>query len=166
MRGDFEGATPFYDQVILEDPAWSAFAHYNRAYCTIQLKGDGYIRRAIDDLKATLCRLEIHKHEVLFSKSFNVKNTCLKSNVKEGITHKTNNRLTNNYIMMECQLLHHIDTHIITTIEKLETIDTNNAEVKIECRDILDLIPNVDIMTERLLEEYRQLGLLLHFQRR
>ena len=50
MKGDFEGATSFYDGVIRKDPAWSAFAHYNRAYCTIHLKGDGYIRRVIDDL--------------------------------------------------------------------------------------------------------------------
>ena len=35
--------------------------------------------------------------------------------------------------------------------------------MKIECRDILDSIPNADIMTERLLEEYRQLGLLFTF---
>ena len=53
MKGDFEEATKFYDRVIRMDPEWSAFAHYNRAYCTIQMKGDGYIRRAIDDLKAT-----------------------------------------------------------------------------------------------------------------
>ena len=58
IKGDFEGATKFYDQVILKDPAWSAFAHYNRAYCTIHMKGDGYIRRAIDDLKATLRKLD------------------------------------------------------------------------------------------------------------
>ena len=38
MKGDFEGATKFYDQVIRMDPEWSAFAHYNRAYCTIQRK--------------------------------------------------------------------------------------------------------------------------------
>ena len=52
MKGDFEGATKFYDQVIRMDPDWSAFAHYNRAFCTIQMKSDEYIRRAIDDLKA------------------------------------------------------------------------------------------------------------------
>ena len=125
MKGDFEEATLFHDQMILKDPAWSAFAHYNRAYCTMHLKGAGYIRRAIDDLKATLCRMKIHKHVRLFSNSIKANNTCLKSNAKEEITHKTNNRLTNDYVMMECQLLHHIDTHIIKTIEKLERIDTN-----------------------------------------
>ena len=61
MKGDFEGASKFYDKVIRMDPAWSAFAHYNRAYCAIQMKGDGYIRRAIDDLKGTLCKLETYK---------------------------------------------------------------------------------------------------------
>ena len=68
MKGDFEGATKFFDRVIRMDPAWSAFAHYNRAYCTIQMKGDGYIRRAIDDLKATLCKLGNYKQTCVFSK--------------------------------------------------------------------------------------------------
>ena len=58
MKGDYKEATQFYDKVIRMDPAWSAFAHYNRAYCTLQLKGDDYIRSAIDDLKVALCTLE------------------------------------------------------------------------------------------------------------
>ena len=68
MKRDFEGATNFYDRVILKDPAWSAFAHYNRAYCTIQMKSDRYIRRAIDDLTSTLRNLEMYKSTFLFSK--------------------------------------------------------------------------------------------------
>ena len=60
-KGDFKEATSFYDQVIRLDPVWSAFVHYSRTYCTIQLKGDGCIRRAIDDLKAIIRKLEIHK---------------------------------------------------------------------------------------------------------
>ena len=67
MKDDFERATLIYDQVIRMDPEWSAFAHYNRAYCTIQMKGDGYIRRAIDDLNATLSKLESYKNNCLFS---------------------------------------------------------------------------------------------------
>ena len=35
-----------------------------------------------------------------------------------------NIKFTEYYAMMECQLLHHIDTQIIETIEKLEWIDT------------------------------------------
>ena len=37
IKGDFESATKFYDQVIRMDPAWSAFAHYNIAYCTLHM---------------------------------------------------------------------------------------------------------------------------------
>ena len=65
MKNDFEGASEFYDQVIRIDPAWSAFAHYNRAYCSIQMKGDGFIRRAIDDLKAASSKLETYKTSCL-----------------------------------------------------------------------------------------------------
>ena len=36
-------------------------------------------------------------------------------------------------------------------------------KLKTYCRNILDLIPNVDSMTEKLLEEYRHLGLLFSF---
>ena len=67
IKGDFEGATKFYDQVIRMDPIWSAFAHYNRAYCTLQMKSDGYIGRAIDDLESTLRRFEAIKKQHLFS---------------------------------------------------------------------------------------------------
>ena len=50
------------------DLDWSAFAHYNRAYCTIQRKGHDYIRRAIDDLNAALCKLETYKQNFMFLK--------------------------------------------------------------------------------------------------
>ena len=36
---DYKRATEFCDRVIRMEPAWSAFAHYNRAYCTIQNEG-------------------------------------------------------------------------------------------------------------------------------
>ena len=65
MKKNFEGASKFYDRVISMDPDWSAFAHYNRAYCTIHIKGDGYVRRAIDDLRAALC--EIGNSQTKFS---------------------------------------------------------------------------------------------------
>ena len=166
MKGDFEGATTFYNQVILKDPAWSAFAHYNRAYCLIQLKGDDYIRHAIDDLKATFCKLETLKNKLLLSETFNVKNRDEKvwgSTVSNDETYETNTKFAAYKIMMECQLLHHMDTQISETIEQLESIDTNNKDVKTCCRDVLDLILNVDSVTETILEEYRQLGLLFSF---
>ena len=103
------------------DPAWSAFAHYNRAYCTIQMKGDGYIRRAIDDLKATLCKLENYKKIFLFSEIHVNETNMRKWDVEVSSGKETN---TTYYTMMECQLLHHIDTQIIETIEQLEKIDT------------------------------------------
>ena len=163
MKGNFEGATKFYEQVILKDSAWSAFAHYNRAYCTIQLKDGGYISRAIDDLKTTLCKLEIHKNKLLFSKVFKVRKLSYEMNVRDDSTNEENIKFSEYYITMGCQLLNHIDTQIIKTIEKLETNDTEEEEVRTECRNILDLIPNVDCLTERILEKYRQLGLLFTF---
>ena len=50
----------------------------------------------------------------------------------------TNRRSTQLYTMMECQLFHHINTQIIETIKKLETIDTMNWEVTTVQRNILD----------------------------
>ena len=145
MRKDFEGASRFYDRVISMDPDWSAFAHYNRAYCTIQVKGDGYIRRAIDDLRAALCKLETYKQNSLCSH--------IHAHVRRWSLH----------IFMECQLFDHIDTQITETIEKLETIDTMKGEVTTVRRDILDLIPGADCGTKRMLQEYRQLGLLFTY---
>ena len=140
MKDDFDGATKFYDQVIRMDPAWSAIAHYNRAYCTIQLKDEGYIRRAIDDLEASLSKFETYKTILLFSDIHANASTIDERfrGIDDDRTYDgTNNRSTNDedggpaqyYISMECQLLHHIDTQIIGCIEKLKTIDTMNGAV-------------------------------------
>ena len=67
MKDDFKGATGIYNQVITMDPTWSAFAHYYRAYCTLQMKDDGYIRRAIDDLNSSLCEVQNYKQKCLFT---------------------------------------------------------------------------------------------------
>ena len=131
------------------DPDWSAFAHYNRAYCTIQIKGDGYIRRAIDDLRAALRELETYKQNSLNSEMY------------VNVEYSGSGQYY--YMLMECQLFHHIDTQIIETIEKLETIDTMKREVTTVRRDILDLIPGADCKTEQILQEYRQSGLLFTY---
>ena len=165
MKDDFEGANKFYDLVILKDPAWSAFAHNNRAYCTINMKGNGNIRRAIDDLKATLHELETYKKTFVFSKVHAYANPyAIKNNEDNDLIalFQKNITFTKFYDMMECQLLNHIDTQIIESIEKLEKIEKNN-EVRIECRKIFDLIPNEDCEIQKMSEEYRQLGLLFTF---
>ena len=174
MNDDFEGAIEFYDRVIRMDPAWSAFAHYNRAYCTIQMKGDGHIRRAIDDLKAALCKLEIYKTILLFSDIHADASTIderFREIDNETIYDGRNSRSTNDedggsaqyYSSMECQLFHHIDTQIIESIEKLETIDTMNEAVITERQDILDSIPGADCRTNKMLQKYTQLGLLFTY---
>ena len=167
-KGDFEGASRFYGRVIDMDPTWSAFAHYNRAYCTIQMKGDGYITHAICDLKATLCRFQAYKHKPLFS------DICIKLSERyaasRGVAHSNmpesdgaNSQASLDFIMTECQLLHHIDTQIFETIGKLVIIDTMKGDVTTVRRDILDLIPGADCRTEQMLQEYRQMGLLFTY---
>ena len=67
------------------------------------------------------------------------------------------------YIMMECQVFHHIDTEIIGTIKKLETVDTKQVDVRTLRLNILDLIPGADSRTEQMLQEYQQLGLFFTY---
>ena len=125
MKGDFEGAAKFYDQVIRMDPVWSAFAHYNRAYCTLQMKGGGYIRRAIDDLTEALCKLEANKKQnMLFEVSINASNFSFTKRFESKKARRNadrNNRLAVYHITMEYRLLHIVHTQIVETIEKLET---------------------------------------------
>ena len=159
-KDDFEGATNFYEQVIRMDPVWSAFAHYNRAYCTLHMKGDGYIGHAIDDLKDTHRKLETYKKRCVFSEILlNIYQLKTQFSEKSG----TNCRSTQYYTMLECQLLHHIDTQIIETIRNLERIDTMGGEVTIVRRDILDLISDSDSRTEKMLQEYQQMGLIFTY---
>ena len=68
--------------------------------------------------------------------------------------------------MMECQLLQHIDTQIIETIQKLEElegIDTTKevTHIIIMRRNILDFIPNADSVN--IFQEFSQLGFLFTF---
>ena len=169
MKGDFEGASKFYDRVIRMDPAWSAFAHYNRAYCTIQMKGEGYIRRAIDDLKTTFSKLETYKKNCLFSEiHINASNKLIQRaqhdvNDVSNVRDTANRRSAQFHTMMKCQLFSHIETQITHTVERLKTIDTMKREVKTVQRDILDLIPGADSRTEQMLQEYRQLGLFFTY---
>ena len=169
MKKDFERATKFYDLVIDMDPVWSAFAHYNRAYCTLQMKGDSYIRRANDDLETTLSKLEVIKKQPLFSEIHIIASSSperYEPYSRKGLEMKNevSSRLPQYYTMMECQLFHHIDTQIIETIEKLEKIDTTKGEVTtVRRRNILELIPGADCKIEQMLEEYRRLGLLFTY---
>ena len=164
MKGDFKRATEFYDRVITMDPAWSAFAHYNRAYCKIQLNSDVSIESAIVDLKAALRKLENYWKNFLFSGIYvhapaeNL--TFHKDETDDG----TNTRSPQCYEMMECQLLHHIHTQIVECIEKLGAIDTmNKGEVTTERKNILDLIPGADCTTMKVLQKYSQMGLLFTY---
>ena len=170
MEGDFGGAIKFYDRVIGMDPEWSAFAHYNRAYCTLQMKGDGYIRRAIHDLNATLDTLETYKTSFWFSEIHVIASTTQQLYMRgddddsSEVRVKSNNRRSTKFhTMLDCLLLHHIDKQINETIEKLETIETMKEEVKIMKQDILELIPGADCKTVKMLQKYQQLGLLFTF---
>ena len=171
MEGDFGEATQFFDRVIRMDPEWSAFAHYNRAFCTLQIKGDGYIRRAIDDLKATLHTLETYKTSFWFSEihvnASTIQRTyymCGDDDDASEVREASNNRRSSKfYTMMEFQLLHHIDTQIIESLKKLETIETMKEEVTIVTQDILELIPSADCKTLKMLQKYQHLGLLFTF---
>ena len=129
MKDAFEEAAEFYDRVIRMDPDWSVFAHYNRAYCTIQMKGDGYIQRAIEDLNAALRILDKYKTNCLFAEIIGRTNNIKRTS--EGRKWRSEDRDSDvpaqYYIMIECQFLHHIATQINETIDKIRTIDTMNG---------------------------------------
>ena len=158
MKGDFKEAADFYDRVIRMDSDWSAFAHYNRAYCTIQMKGEGYIQHAINDLTAALCKLEKNKTNGLLSQIIGRTNK-----MKWKSEDRESEISAQYYIMIECQFLHHIATQINETIDKMRNIDTMNGTVTTFRRNVLELIPGADCRMEQMLQEYRQLGLLFTY---
>ena len=81
----------------------------------------------------------------------------------ERVDDESNCRSTEYYIMMKCQFLHHIDTQIVETIDKMRKFDTTEGEVTLFRRNILELIPGADCRMEQMLQEYRQLGLLFTY---
>ena len=158
MKDAFKEAAEFYDQVIRMDPDWSVFAHYNRAYCTIQMKGDGYIQHAIDDLLAALRKLEKYQTNCLLFQQIG------RTNKMKRITEVRESDISEQYyIMIECQFLHHIATQINETIDNMRNIYPLNGTVKTFRRNILELIPGADFRMEQMLQEYRQLGLLFTY---
>ena len=74
-----------------------------------------------------------------------------------------NIKFTKYYTMMECQLLHHIDTQIIETIEKLERSTQSMTMSKLNVETFSILILNGDCVIKKMSEEYRQMGLLFTF---
>ena len=70
MARNFSEAQSFFDKVTQADPAWSSFAHYYKAYCAIEMRGDGYIRVAIKDLKVASEKLETNKAALLLTNTF------------------------------------------------------------------------------------------------
>ena len=168
MEGEFEKATEFYDQVIENDRDWSAIAHYNKAYCTLQLKESDCIQHAIEDLEDAHCKFENYERSTLFSGIHGyasaVENRLRKSEVDQksevDLVEETRSIQTQYQIMMECQLLQHINTQITDTIQKLKTIKSSEWVRETMRRDILDSILRADCGTKTMLQRYSQLGLL------
>ena len=67
------------------------------------------------------------------------------------------------HIMMECQLLQHVNTQITNTIKQLETINAITWSGKTMLRKIVDLIPGTDCGKETMLQRYSHLGLLFTY---
>ena len=95
------------------------------------MKESNYIQRAIDDLKNAHCKFEILERMTLFSGIHGyasaVENRLRGSKVNQksevNQTEVTMCIPTQYHIMMECQLLQHVNTQITDTIEQLETIE-------------------------------------------
>ena len=154
-RSDYVGAKRFYDQVVCMDPVWSLFSHYNRAYCTLNMKNDGYIQSAIVDLKSALSKLEAYRAEVLSSYIFSA--TAIQ---EWDINQTADLNILSKHVMIECNWLHNLGTQIVGTIELLEKFETTNEEVTTERRNVLHFLSDTEGMSEKMLVEYSQLGLL------
>nr|XP_033793429.1 uncharacterized protein LOC117357166 [Geotrypetes seraphini] len=57
------GALEYWEEAERTDPVYSAVSFYNRAYITINLRGDGYIQKAIDLLNDTKIAIDIYISE-------------------------------------------------------------------------------------------------------
>ena len=146
MKEEYERATAFFDQVIKQDRYWSAFAFYSKAYCTLQVKRNDYIKLAIDDLEEAHCKFEIYERTTLFPEIHGyvsavenrLRNSKVNVNQKSAVNQaeKTRGILTQYQTMMECQLLLHVNTQITETIKKLKTINAKEWAGKTSQRGI------------------------------
>ena len=158
MRDDFKGASEFYDKVIDINPVGP-----HSLTTTEPIARYTWRVMVTSDVRLMTWKLHCVNWKLIKNKLCFLKFTSMLSTLSERYKASIKDEITNTtlyYIIMECQLLHHIDTEIIETLVKLKTIDTMKREVSIVRRDILESIPDVDCRTEQMLQEYRQMGLL------
>ena len=153
MKGNFIEAQIFFNEIIKGDLAWSAFAYYYKAYCTIKLRGDGYIRIAIADLNTALEKLRSNKEITLCTETFVYSSfiEMLSADFQE-------------YMFTNIQLLHHIETQMNEIINKLEKLQKSDSVVTIELQYLQALVLfNSNKLSKRIVQEYCQLGFLFTY---
>ena len=156
LSAQYEEAIKVYEIVIKDFDVWSAFAHFNRAYCTLKLCfNEIYVHNAVEDLKNAKNKLASYKTEML----------CTQLSVLLSRREKIFFSSFINHMQARFRIFEYIEKNID---EVLKILKNNwNQEVNIEVSDITSLmLSNVynDEEYYEIISELKQLGLVYLFK--
>ena len=163
-KDSLEKACQYYNMSIDKEPTYSAFAYYNRAYCTICLRKSGYMDKAIEDLKNAKKRLLTYTNDALVV--MNCVNIVLQIHQRTSTLDDMNlSDLHELKAQMETrlQVFDFVEKKIQDTITKLESFQKSDDDATADPVSIFDLIPDSDDLTEEELYTLWNLGMEVTF---
>lgn len=153
-------ALEYYDASIAEEPKYAAIAHYNRAYCTINMMNEGYIADAIRDLEAAdkclnpyICELTNVLQCVTFVNQTRQPGAVPNESTANGLQTQMQVRL---------QILGYIRKKVQENIKKLKDFKGKD-DVIANALGVFSLIPDADYQTHQELCTMWSLGMEVVF---
>ena len=156
LSAHYDEAITMYGTVIKEFDMWSSFAHFNRAYCILQLHSDEtYLHHALEDLRNAKIKLTSYKTELL----------CTQLSVILSRREKIFFSSFSNHMQARFKILECIEKNIDDVIKMLQ--ENRNQKVNVAVSNItsqtLFNVCNDDEELSEILQELQQLGLVYVF---
>ena len=145
-------AKKYYDKAIDLESKFTMIAHYNRACCSLCIRGDRYIANSIKDLEVARKQLTVFLDEVT------VVLQCAMLSRHVYVQDSDSNYLLKQ-MEVRMQVLQYFGNKIDKVLTKLKDFEKDSKDVEVIPANILKLIPEADAETNEELYGLFQLGL-------
>ena len=165
-------ASWYFTESIKLEPSYAAIAYYNRAYCTIVLRGKDYKCRALEDLEKAVKCLEPYIVEVAsvlqcvtaINYMRRVKPTgSIPDETASGSIPDHDKKVCDytlsSQMQMRLQILDFVKNKIQEMIDIIKQYQENKDDIEAKPLGIFSLVPNADYITNKELTLLWSLGL-------
>ena len=165
-------ASWYFTESIKLEPSYAAIAYYNRAYCTIVLRGKDYMCRALEDLEEAMRCLEPYIVEVAsvlqcvsaINYMRRVKPTgSIPDEMASGSIPDHDKKVCDytlsSQMQVRLQILDSVKNKIQEAIEKIKHYQESKDDIEAKPLGIFSLVPNADDITNKELTLLWSLGL-------